>query len=409
MIKMPNYFYIAKSLEGEEKFGEMEAPDEHQLARILRQEGYVLISANLEKKIKEDKFSISIPFLNRVSLKEKIFFVRNLRVMVSAGISLPRSIRTLSDVSKNKKFKKALYEIVEEVGKGKSFADALTKYPDIFSEFFCSLIKAGEESGTLEEALKNLTQQMERENELKSKLMGAMIYPAVVISAMIGIGILMLVMVVPKLAETFKDLGIDLPLTTRVVIAIGNFMAERWYFGLLIIVAFIFLLRAFLRTKTGKKIIDGLSLKIPIIAPLLQKTNSAYTARTIGSLVTSGVSIVRALEITAGILGNVNFKQAMIDSAEKVRKGEKLSEALRAYENLYPPVVIQMIEVGEETGETSDILQKLADFFEEEVTSATKNISSVIEPVLMLLIGGAIGFFAVSMIQPMYSMLSAIK
>lgn len=406
---MPNYFYIAKSLKGEEKFGEMEAKDEHQLARILRQEGYVLISVNLEKETKERKFQISLPILSKVSLKEKIFFTRNLKVMISAGISLPRALRTLADLTRNKKFKKALFEIVEEVNKGQSFSNSLTKYPDIFSEFFCSLVKAGEESGTLEGALENLTQQMERENDLKSKVQGALIYPTVIICAMVGIGILMLVMVVPKLAETFEDLDIELPLTTRIVISIGNFMAEKWYFGLLIIIVFLLLSRAFIKTKMGKKIMDGLSLKAPIIAPLLQKTNSAYTVRTMGSLINSGVPIVRALEITSGVLGNTSFRQAMVDAAEKVRKGQKLSEALKDYENLYPPVVIQMVEVGEETGETSDILQKLADFFEEEVTNATRNLSSIIEPILMLLIGGAIGFFAVSMFQPMYSMLGAMK
>ncbi len=271
------------------------------------------------------------------------------------------------------------------------------------------MVKVGEETGTLEEALKTLTQQMEKEHELRSKIKGAMIYPAVIICAMIGIGILMLIMVVPNLAKTFEELNIELPFTTKLVISLGTFLAQKWFFAIMIVIVFFFFLRLILKTKTGKRAIDKLVLKIPIISSIVKKTNSAYTARSLGSLFSSGVPIARALEVVSRALGNIYFQEAISDAAEKVRKGIKLSEALRPYENIYPTIVIQMIEVGEETGETSDILKRLADFFEEEVSNSTKNLSAVIEPVLMLIIGAMIGFFAVSMIQPMYSMLGAIK
>jgi type IV pilus assembly protein PilC len=168
-------------------------------------------------------------------------------------------------------------------------------------------------------------------------------------------------------------------------------------------------LKITLGSKSGKRFFDRISLKIPIISPLVQKINSAYTTRTISSLLNSGVPVTTTLEITSGILGNVYFREALLSSAEKVRKGEKLSAALKSFSDLYPQVVIQMLEVGEETGETSDILQKLADFFEEEVTNMTKNMSSIIEPILMLFIGGAVGFFAVSMLQPIYGVMGTIK
>ncbi|MFC1789378.1 type II secretion system F family protein [Patescibacteria group bacterium] len=406
---MPKYFYIAKNHSGQEKAGEIEASDEHQLARILRQEGYLLISTEVEKKSEKRNFNINIPFLSRVGLKDKIFFTRNLRVMVSAGIPLPRSLGTLAEITKNTKFKKTLLKLGEELNKGKSFSKSLKKYPDIFSDFFISLVKSGEESGTMEEVLKNLTKQMEREYELRSKITSAMIYPAVIIFAMLGIGALMLIMVVPRLAETFENLGVELPLATRLVISVGNFLAQNWYFAIIIFIIGFFIFRMIMKTKSAKKIFDKMSLKLPIFSQFVQKTNSAYTVRTLGSLISSGVPLINSLEITAGILGNSYFKEAMLDSVEQVKKGQKLSEALKKYENLYPSVVIQMIEVGEETGETSQVLQKLAEFFEEEVTNATKNLSAVIEPVLMLLIGGVIGFFAISMVQPMYSMLGAIK
>ena len=406
---MPKYFYVAKSMEGQEKAAELEAKDEHQLAKILHQEGYVLISAKASQEKKQSSFDISLPFLNGVSLKEKLFFTRNLKVMISAGISLPRALRTLAEISKNKIFKKVLLEIIEEVNKGQSFSGVLAKYPKIFSNLFCNLIKAGEESGTMEESLKNLTMQMERQNDLRSKITGAMMYPAVIVAAMIGIGVLMLVMVIPKLAETFRDLGAELPLTTRIVMFLGDFMVQKWYLVILIIIIFVVALRIILGTKSGKRAFDRISLKIPVIAPLVQKTNSAYTVRTISSLLNSGVPVTTTLEITSGILGNVYFSEALQKSAERVRKGEKLSAALKSFGDLYPQVVVQMLEVGEETGETSDILQKLADFFEEEVTNTTKNMSSIIEPILMLFIGGAVGFFAVSMLQPIYGVMGTIK
>ena len=407
---MPRYFYIAKSLKGESQAGTVEAKDEHQLARTLRQQGLILIRAELEKeKEKKRKFEIPLSFFGRVSLKEKLFFTRNLRVMIAAGLSLPRALRTLAEQSKNKKFKSALLEITEEIIKGKSFSESLAKYPDIFSELFQNMVKIGEEAGTLEEVLKTLTQQMERENELKSKVKGAMIYPAVIILAMIGIGILMLVMVVPKLAETFEELAIELPATTKLVIFLGTFLAEKWYFVILIIILLFFLFRAISKTSRGKKMIDTFLLKIPIISPIIRKTNSASMARTLSSLLASGVPIVRSLEIVSGALGNIYFKEVMSDAAERVRKGEKLSQALKPYENIYPPIITQIIEVGEETGQTSSMLAKLADFFEDEVGNATKNLASVIEPVLIIIVGAAVGFFAISMIQPMYSMLGAIK
>lgn len=406
---MPKYFYIAKSFHGEDKTGTSEAKDEHELVKTLHQQGLVLISANLEEEQKKTKFEISLFFFKGVSLSEKVFFTRNLQVMISAGISLPRALTILAAQTRNKNFKKALLNILDEITKGKGFAESLQKHPQIFSELFVNMIKVGEESGTLEDVLKNLTIQLERENDLKSKIMGAMMYPAVIICAMIGIGTLMLIMVVPKLAETFVELGVELPPTTKFVIFLGNFLAKDWFLLPFIIIAFFIFLRQTLRTKIGKKFFDKLFLKIPIISPIIKKINSAQTIRTLSSLITAGVPIVQSLGIVSGALGNVYFKGAITKVQEEVRKGGKISEALKPYQNLYPLVVIQMMEVGEETGQTADILAKLADFYEEEVTVATKNIASLIEPILMLLVGGAVGFFAISMIQPMYSMLGAIQ
>jgi len=407
---MPTYLYTAKSLKGEEKSGVLEAKNERELARILRKEGYLLIKVESgEKEIKKRKFVFPLPFFGRISLVEKMMFTRNLKVMIAAGIPLPRALQTLAGIIKSKKFQNTLLAIREEIIKGRNFSDSLAKYPDIFSELFQSMVKIGEEAGTLEEVLGTLTLQMEREQELKSKIIGALIYPAVIICSMLGIGVLMLIIVVPRLAETFEELNIELPPTTKLVIFIGTFMADYWYTLPLIILVLVVLLRTISRMKAGKRAIDTILLKIPIISPIVRKTNSASTVRTLSSLISAGVPIVRSLEVVSGSLGNIFYKEAITEAAEKVRKGSKLSEVLEKYENIYPSLVIQMIAVGEETGQTSDILEKLALFYEEEVATSTKNLTALIEPIIMLLIGGAVGFFAISMVQPMYAMLQAIK
>lgn len=411
---MPKYFFTAKSQKGRSYSNTREARDRQELARMLRQEGYVLISA-IEEEASKRKFEISkflksgIPLLSNVSSKEKIMFTRNLQVMISAGIALPQALKTLSLQAKNKKLKKTLLEIIESVIKGKTFSESLARHPSVFSELFCSMVMVGEESGTLEENLAILTRQMERDYELKSRIKGALMYPVVIITAMIGIGIMMLIVVVPTLADTFKDLGIELPLTTKIVIGLGMFLAEKWYVVILILIVLAFVFQIILKTKNAKKRIDAITLRLPIISPLIKKNNAAYTIRTLSSLITAGVSLVRSLEIIAGTIKNFYFKQALTEAVKRVKRGERLSVALRPYQSIYPIAVIQMIEVGEETGETSRVLDKLGNFFEEEVTRETKNLVSIIEPILMLLVGGVVGFFAVSMVQPMYSMLSGIK
>jgi len=407
---MPKYFYTAKSSEGVTKTGSLSAKDTHQLARALKKKGLVLIKAVSEKEPDDSKkeFNLALPFLGRVSLVDKMMVTRNLEVMIASGLPLARSLNILANQAKNKRLKQALLEIKEKISKGQTFSEALAQYPDIFSELFHNMVKVGEESGTLADVLKMLSLQLDREHQLKSKIQGAMMYPAVVISAMIGIGILMLVVVVPQISATFKDLGIELPVTTQFIISIGLFLSEKWYLMIVGLVALVFGFLKLIKTKDGKRAVDTVVLKLPIISPIIRKSNAATTIRTLSSLIAAGVPIVRSLEIVAGTLGNVHFKNAISQSAEKVRKGSELSDALREYQDIYPINVIQMIKVGEETGATSKVLANLAEYFEEEVTSATQNLASVIEPILMLIVGAVIGFFAISMIQPMYSMLEGL-
>jgi len=401
---MPYYSYVARSREGKEESGIFEAKDKTDLARKLYKEGYILISA---KDTGGKKGRFSLPFLG-VSFTEKMMFTRNLRVMIGAGVSLPRALKISSQVTESKRFKQVLLDIERKVVKGQNLSDALAAYPDIFPELFVNIIKVGEGSGTLEKSLKIIEQQMEREHEVRSKLISAMIYPAVIVLAMLGVGFLMLIKVVPQLAKTFAELNIDLPPTTQLVIKTGTLLAHFWYLLFFLIFIFPFLFKRLLKTKEGKRIFDRLTLKIPVISSLVVKTNSASMMRTLSSLISAGVPLVRSLKIISGSLGNIYYKESLEESAERVKRGEKLSQALRRYD-IYPFMVNQMLEIGEETGQTADVLKKLALFYEEEVERATKNLTSLIEPALLLLIGGVVGFFAISMIQPMYSMLGAIK
>jgi len=402
---MPKYFYSATSLEGEPKTGTVEVKDEHELARDLRKEGYVLVSASLEKsKRKLDLFQ----GIARVSLKDKLFFTRNLRLMIKSGIPLPRALGIISLQTENKKFKEALLRIKEDVLKGKKLSESLQKFPNIFSELFCSMIEIGEETGNFEEVLNNLAEQMERTYELRARVKGAMIYPSVIIVAMIGIGILMLITVVPKLAQTFEDLGMELPLTTRIVLMSADLIISYWYILVAFFLASALLVKKTFQSKGRSKLIDKIILKIPIVSSIIKETNIAYTARTLSALINSGVPIVKSLEIISRTLDNIFFREAIVVSAEEVKKGKKLSDVLKNFSSIYPVTFSEMVAIGEETGETANILEKIADFSEGEVTNLTKNLSAVIEPAIMIVVGSAIGFFAVSMIQPMYSMLGGI-
>ncbi len=405
---MPRYFYTAKNQTGETKTGFLTAENTHQLARLLKKDGLILVNATPQEEKKKKGFNISIPFLGRITTREKLMATRNLQVMIGSGLPLSRALSILIHQTKNKRFKKVLLEVREEIKKGRSFSEALSGYPGVFSELFQNMVKVGEEGGMLEDVLGTLSSHMEKEHRLKSKIKGAMIYPAVIITTMIGIGILMLILVVPKLKSMFEELDVELPVTTRFVMALGSFLAQRWYFVCLFVILFVIFFWRFSKTKIGRKIIDTILLKIPVISSLIKKSNSASTIRTLSALLSSGVTMVKSLNVISGTLKNFYFQKAMKEAAEKVKKGASLSECLEPYQEIYPLGVVEMIKVGEETGQTSEILVKLANFFEEEIDRATKNLVSVLEPVLMVIIGAAVGFFAISMIQPMYSMLGGI-
>lgn len=398
--------YIAKKITGEEKKGTIEAKDRFDLARLLRQQEYILISC--ESETEKKRFNFSFPWLNKVSIAEKIIFSRNLGVMIAAGLSIIKSLDILSRQTKNKKFRNILISIMSSVQKGNSLSDSMKKYPNVFHGLFIAMIKVGEESGKLSESLDMIAQQMDRNYSLRKKVRGAMIYPCIIMITMILIGILMMIYVVPSLLSTFEELGIDLPLSTQIIVFISNFLTGHKLLFFVSLLAFIILFTWSIRTERGKKVIETISLKTPIISSLVKKINSARTSRTLASLLNSGVNILEALDITKDVIQNSHYKKVIEKAKVDIQKGSPISEAFKQSTNLYTVLFGEMLAVGEETGKLPDMLSRIADFYEEEVSDITNNMASIIEPFLMIIIGIFVGFFAISMIKPMYSMMGGI-
>ena len=271
------------------------------------------------------------------------------------------------------------------------------------------MVRAGEESGNLAGALSDIGLNLEKANSLTKKIKGALIYPGVIMSAMVVIGVLMFAFVVPTLANTFKELGVTLPLSTRLLIFFGNFFSNNLILTFVIILSLGLGLYLIFRAKVMAKYIDFAIIKIPVIGNLAKELNTARTARTISSLLLSGVSITRAVEITEDVVQNIYYKKVLQEAKEAVEKGAPFSQAFTTHSDLYPVMMSEMIQVGEETGKLSDMLLQIALFYEEEIENKTKNLSTIIEPVLMIIIGAGVGFFAISMISPLYSILGEIK
>ncbi len=404
---MVNFSYRAKSIGGEIKTGNSDAKNIKELAQNLRGDGLFLAEVDFKTENIKSKFNIPL-FSGKVSIAEKMLMTRNLWIMVSTGLPLVKGFSILSAQAKSKRMKIALLDIGQETSKGKTLSDSLSKYPDIFSELYQSMIRAGEESGTLEDALSVLSLQLEKEKEMKSKVQNALIYPGILVTTLILVGICLSIFVLPKLNNFFVGLHANLPLTTRIILGSGDFFLKYWYLLAIGVVVLIFVFSALIKTKKGRFIIDTTLLKIPLVSSLVKKSNTAALIRSLSSLLSAGVSLVRSLEITAGTVNNFYFKQALSEASKKIEKGEKLFSSLKTHQDIFPYGTTEMIEIGEETGKTSLILKKLAEFYEEEVSNVAENLSAIIEPVLLVVIGLAVGVFAVSIMGPLYSVLGTI-
>jgi len=403
---MPIYKYKYIK-EGEEHEETKEFADKTALYVAVRATEGSILSV---EEIKSKKTSLIFSFRKKVKTQEVITFAKNLAVMIDAGLSVSRALSVLQKQSKNKNLILILENIGVSINGGETLSKSLEARSDIFSSLFVSMVKAGEESGKLSYSLRIIADQIEKSSNLSKKIKGAMIYPTVILSLIVVIGILMMVFMVPTLTSTFKGLNIELPLPTRIVIAISDFLRANFILTVAAIVIFVSGFLTGLKTKKGKDMSDFVALHTPMIKNMAKEINTARTARTLSSLISSGVDIVAAIGITSNVIQNHYFKNLLDIAAKKVEVGELLSVSLaNSNGNLYPVFVSEMLAVGEETGKMTEMLDNIATYYENEVDQKTKDLSTIIEPVLMIIIGIAVGIFAVAMMLPTYSLVNAIE
>jgi len=402
------FTYRAITKDGKTVAGALNARDKFELAHTLKERGETVIFTEEVSSEKHQFMSFFENLLNRVRLRDKIVFMRNLAAMIKAGLPLVRALGVLVKQTSNKNFKKILETVIENVNKGNSLSAALKEFPKVFPQLATSMIHAGEESGKLPEALEIIGEHMEQSYLLRRRVRGALMYPGIVVSAMLIIGVFMMIYVVPILTGVFEELDVDLPFSTQLIISTSEFFEEYTVVAFILLVVLGFSLRFFFKSKRGKRGFDLLLLHLPIIRELTQQINSARTARTLSSLLSSGVSLIDSLSITQDVVQNSFFKDVLKEAGTRVQKGTTLSQVITEHDTLYPILLGEMVAVGEETGKLSDMLMKVAAFYEGEVEQKTKNMSTIIEPILMVVVGAGVGFFAISMITPLYSVLDSI-
>ena len=409
---MAKFIYTGLDTEGKKVKETVTADDRYAVYDIARSNGHT-VDGITESSGFSFKNLIDIEAINyklgKVKQDELVMMTRNLGSMLTAGLTITRALSVIERQSTNAKLKGVTKQLVDKINKGGQFFESLNDFPEVFSDLYVAMIKAGEESGNLAGSLQTLAVQMERATNLKKKIKGAMMYPSIVLIAMVIIGVLMMIFVMPQITGVFKDMGTELPGTTQFLISTSDFFVQYTFLAVGGMIGFVFLLMYGLRTKYGKIATSWLVPMLPVIGMLAKETNSARTARTLSSLLNSGVDVIQALEITEEVVQNYFYKQIIRNARDRVEKGTPLSESFVERTDLYPVLVGEMILVGEETGQIAGMLGELAIFYENEVERKTKDLSTIIEPLLMIVIGGGVGFFALALIAPIYSIGDGIK
>ena len=375
----------------------------------IRNEGGVVISIEERHGFTFDslsRFNISIG--TGIKRIEIIRTAKNISAMLSAGLSISRALSVIERQSSNKRLRTIVISLSESVKKGSSFHEALTMYPRVFPEIFVAMVRAGEESGSLANSLLVVALQMERSEELVRKIKGAMIYPSIVITAVVAVGVLMLIYVVPTLTSTFTSLGAQIPLATRIIVALSDFMVSNVSLVFLTLIILVVGSIFFVRSRFGSGVVLAVALHLPVIGELVRETYTARASRTLSSLLASGVPVLEALSITKAVVHANAFAKVIEEAEGNVGEGGPLSTSFSEHTKLYPILMSEMLAVGEETGKVAEMLKQIAEFYEEDVAQKTKDLSTIIEPVLMLIIGAFVGVFAVAMIAPIYQLSSAI-
>lgn len=402
------FHYKAMDKTGTMQAGDMEAVDKFVLGTQLTQQGLSLIAAWPKGKGGASEWFQKIQAIGTVTMTDKIMFGKNLASMLEAGLSMARGISVMERQTKNPKFKAVLQDLNASINRGDTLAQALARYPGIFPNLFIAMVRAGEESGKMAEALNVVSSQMEKAHQLTKKIQGALIYPGVILTAMLGIGIFMLLFIVPTLSATFGDLGVELPASTQFIIDMSTFLQTNALLVSAGVIAVVVLFIFCLKTAGGRRILEWILLHIPMVADLVKETNAARTARTMAALLAAGVPYLSSVQITKDVVQNSFYKQVLEKAEKNVQLGLPVAKIFEEHSNLYPVFVAEMVAVGEETGELGQMLMKVAVHYEEAVDEKTKNLSTIVEPFMMIIVGAGVGFFAISMISPMYSLVENI-
>ncbi|MEA2056603.1 MAG: type II secretion system F family protein [Patescibacteria group bacterium] len=398
---MAIFQYSARNEYGEKVSGKVEARTRDQAASVLMSRDLLVISI---KSSNSSSLAMLEEMLLGVKEDDLVNFTRQLATMISSGLSLATALAILQDQSKPA-MGKLVTKILKDIEGGNTFASALKNYPDIFSRVYVQLVRAGEAGGVLEEVLERLAVTLEKKKDFRAKTKGAMIYPIIVVIAMVLVGAVMMIFVVPKLTQMYQDFDANLPFATRALIVISNFMAKFWYILALVVAVLVVVIKQWSKTELGEKKLDEVIMKVPILGQLHMKLVLTEFSRTLSLLLGSGVSLLESLEIVSQALDSAVIRSVINDARDEVEKGVPLSQALSAYEIL-PTILPQMVSVGEETGRIDEILLKLSEYYERESEYEVKNLTTIMEPLIMLVLGIGVGFMVISIIMPIYNLTS---
>lgn len=401
------FAYTARDAQGETVEGTLEAADRFAVAKELRERAQMPITVR-EIAERSGTGLGAIRFFSSVSLREKIVFTHNLSGMIAAGLPLFRALEVEKKQTKNPALVEVLDGLLATINQGGTLSDGLEKFSNTFPPLVVSMVRAGEESGNLAGTLREIGDNLEKAYKLNRKIRGALMYPSIVLCAIFLIGALMLVFVVPTLTKIFKDFGTALPASTQFIINVSDSVSAHPLLFLEITVVVLAGIFYFFKSKRMRRTNDRIFLALPAVKNIVREVNTARTCRTLSSLLSAGVEMTRAISITKDVVQNSYYREVLDRANIALQKGETLSSVFKAETDLYPIMVGEMVAVGEETGALTGMLKDIATYYEEEVDAQTKNLSTIVEPVLMIVIGAAVGFFAVSMISPMYGLVSTL-
>jgi type IV pilus assembly protein PilC len=402
---MAIFSYVVRDKTNKINNGTVEGTTKDDVAQVLINQGLTPVSIT---EIKNDNILARLNKIGTIPLSEKVLFSQELATLVNAGVPISQSLEILEKQTSNKKFKEVVTQLAKDVDNGASLSSALEKNPKVFSPLFSNMVKSGEIGGTLDESLNRLAEQMNKDRELVAKIRGAMIYPIVIFIGMIGALIFMMVTIIPKLQGMFDELGGELPAATKSLIFMTKLFTNYGFFTLVAIVAFIVGFRlALVKIHKFRRIMHILQLKSPVIGKLTTKMNVARFSRTLSSLLSSGVGVVEALDIIADSTQNILFKESFERAAERVKNGSTIADTLKT-NKIFPVLVPQMVAVGEETGSLDTILKKIADFYDSEIDNITRNLTTLLEPLIMIVIGLLVGYVIVAIITPIYSLTNMV-